>query len=50
MNVEMKKTSLYPDKITLEKQKERMKEVTSYYVLDAMDSEEIFTSVDKLCS
>lgn len=49
MNVEMKNSSLYPDKITLGKHKERMKEATFYYVLDAMDSVETFTSIDQLC-
>ena len=44
MNVEMKNSSLYPDKTTLRKHKERMKEATFYYVLDAMDSVETFTS------
>ena len=49
MNVEMKNSSLDPDKITLGKHKEKMKEVTFYYVLDTMDSVEIFTSIDQLC-
>ena len=49
MNVEMKNSSLYPDKITLGKHKERMKQITFYYVLDAMDFVEIFTSIDQLC-
>jgi len=49
MNVEMKNSSLYPDKTTLRKHKERMKEATFYYVLDAMDSVETFTSIDQLC-
>ena len=45
----MKNSSLYPDKITLGKHKEIMKQITFYYVLDAMDSVEIFTSIDQLC-